>query len=253
MLTRPPAAKLLQPRWLAGHLLALTLVALFIGFGFWQLDRGEQRAQRNELLTTRLAEPVRPLAELTDRYGVAPAALAWRTAQAEGWWDAEREVLLRSRSRNGSPGWHVLTPLLLESGEALLVDRGWVPYEHDEPPVEAAAPPEGRVRLTGLLQEPQLAPTGFFAGLAPRDPPGERRSFFYADPARIAPQLPYPVLPFYLALEGQQPPGGELPIPAEAPTLEAGPHLGYAVQWFSFALVGIVGYALLLRSVLRGE
>ena len=61
-----------------------------------------------------------------------------------GSYSPENEVLLRGRSTGGGPGFHVLTPLVLGSdagelaGKAVLVERGWVPYDMDEVPVVAA-------------------------------------------------------------------------------------------------------------------
>src|SRR5690606_20888292 len=74
---------------------------------------------------------------------------------ATGTYDPQDEVLLRGRSLDGQPGYHVLTPLVLDAtagalaGRALLVERGWVPYDMDRVPVEAALPPAGSVTVRG--------------------------------------------------------------------------------------------------------
>ncbi len=253
-----PARKLLSPRWLAGHLLALTLVVLFINFGFWQLRRLDQREAYNALLESRLSAAPEPLAALKATYSLTAAAEAessalYRRAQATGRFDPAREVLLRSRARDGQPGYHVLTPLVLAGDErALLVDRGWVPFELDAPPIAEATPPAGEVMVTGTLFPRQVPPTGFGA----KDPPtGELAAVFWVDTERLSQQLPYALEPVFLELNAQTPgqtPGqsAALPIPPPAPELGAGSHLSYALQWFSFALIGVVGYGFLLRGVL---
>src|SRR5690606_2398291 len=96
--------------------------------------------------------------------------LARRHAVATGVYEPADELLLRSKSYAGSAGWHVLTPLRLEDGSRLLVDRGWVPYELDEAPVAVAAPPQGTVTVSGFLQASQTPPSGAGASFAPRDP-----------------------------------------------------------------------------------
>lgn len=247
------ARKLLSPRWLAGHLLALTLVVLFVNFGFWQLRRLEQRTTYNALVGARLAAPPEPFAELRERYALtAPpedeASASYRRAEATGYFDTAREVLLRSRAFDGQPGYHVLTPLVLEEGRALLVDRGWVPFELDTPPVAEAAPPTGEVSVTGVLFPRQTQPTG----LGAKDPPtGELDAVFWVDTERLSRQLPYTLEPVYLELTAQTPAqGAPLPRPLPPPELGAGSHLSYALQWFSFALIGIIGYGFLVRSVL---
>lgn len=247
---------LLRPRWLVGHLLVVGLVALFINFGLWQLDRLDSRAERNAFRSERLAaEPV-PLRELLARHGDEVEQLEFRRVRAEGRYQPAHELLLRGRSRNGEPGWHVLTPLLQESGRVVLVDRGWVPIRMDEPPLEQATPPEGVITTEGIARVEEDPPEGWWARLAPRDPPeGQLSTAYYIDVDRLAPQIPYPLEPVYLETLSSSPAATyDFPLPAEPPAFERGPHLSYALQWFSFALIGIVGYTLLLwRTVRQGE
>jgi surfeit locus 1 family protein len=249
----PEARVLLTPKWLLGHLLALGLVVLFVNFGLWQLDRLDQRLERNAQIAARLAAESRPLAALREEFGEEPGDLAFRRATAEGRYEQANEILLRSRSRDGAAGWHVLTPLITESGRALLVDRGWVPYSLDDPPIEEAAPPAGTVSVEGLVRAEQDPPEGWLARFAPRDrSEGPLRNAYYVDVERLAPQLPYPLEPVYLELSRQQPAAeARYPLPPEPPELERGTHLSYALQWFSFALIGAVGYVLLLWRTAR--
>ena len=253
--------KLLTPRWLFGHLLALSLVVLFVNFGFWQLRRLAQRDAYNTLLEARLDAPPQPFAELVRRTSLtAPVADAdsavYRRVNVSGRYDPANEVLLRSRALDGQPGYHVLTPLRFAENRALLVDRGWVPFELDEPPIQEAAPPES-VQVTGTLQPAQEEPTGggFFdrLGLVQRDPAeGKLDAVFFVDPARIGRELPYKLEPVFLELATQTPAQrGQLPVPPPPPEITRGSHLSYALQWFSFALIGLIGYAALLRGVLR--
>ena len=252
--------KILTPRWLFGHLLALSLVVLFVNFGFWQLRRLEQRDAYNALLETRLSAPPQPftdlMAGLEARTGRTDPEAAYRRVSVSGRYDPANEVLLRSRALDGQPGYHVLTPLRFAENRALLVDRGWVPFELDEPPVREAAPPES-VQVTGTLQPAQAQPTGggFFdrLGLVQKDPAeGELDAVFFVNPARIERELPYELEPVFLELATQTPAQrGQLPVPPPPPEITRGSHLAYALQWFSFALIGLIGYGALLRSVLR--
>ena len=159
----PNVRSLLTPRWLLGHLLALSLIVSFISFGFWQLRRLDQRDARNALLETRLSAPPQPYAELMTGLEARPdrtdPEAAYRRVSVSGRYDPANEVLLRSRALDGQPGYHVLTPLRFAEDRALLIDRGWVPFELDNPPIEEAAPPES-VQVTGVLQPAQEQPTG---------------------------------------------------------------------------------------------
>ena len=248
-------AQLLSPKWIAGHLLALTLVVAFVNFGFWQLRRLDQARSRNEVIEARSATPQQSLAAvlaLGDEMEFVPVAVT-------GVYAPEDEVLLRGRSTGGGPGFHVLTPLVLGedagdlAGKAVLVERGWVPYAMDEVPVTAALPPTGSVAVEGEAYPPQVPPTGALSGLAAHDPPeGALTQSFYVDVARLQPQMPYELVPAYLKLRVQTPPTpGELPTALPPEQHDLGPHLGYAIQWFSFAIIGVAGYFFLLRSVVR--
>lgn len=266
-----------QPRWIAGHLLVLAVVLAFVRLGFWQLDRHGQHVERNARVAERLAEPARPLPELItairesdDRLPLivssgasasdlevqaATDVLAHRRVIVSGQWDTDNELLLRSQAYRGQPGWHVLTPLILADppGAALIVDRGWVPQNLDEPPIAGATPPEGPVRLEGILLSERDPPEGTLSGLAARNPTeGPLDRTFIVDVERLAPQMPYALVAAYLVPTGQDPPQtGDLPVPPEEPGTESATHLAYAVQWFVFASIAVVGYALLLRQRLH--
>ena len=250
-----PYATLFKPRWIAGHLFALALVVLFVSLGFWQLRRGGERERYNALLETRLEAPPSPFEALKNEYSLTapaknPDSVAYRRATLTGRFDPEHEVLLRSRALDGQPGYHVMTPLVLSPDRALLVDRGWVPYALNTPPVTEAAPPSGEVAITGMLFPSQKEPT---SGLSPRDPAeGVLETVAWVDTSRLEKQTPYALEPVYLELTTQTPAQADaLPVPPSAPDLEPGPHLSYALQWFSFALIGVVGYASLMRQIVR--
>ncbi len=247
---------MLRGRWIAGHLLALVLVVAFVNLGFWQLRRLHHRREVNAVIDARSHLPPERLATALTP-GEEPREFL--PVSVTGVYDPEHEVLLRGRSLGGMPGFNLLTPLVLDAsagvweGRAILVERGWVPYEADSVPVTAALPPAGTVTLAGELHAPQAPPTGAMASLTAHDPPkGPLVQSFYVDVARLAPQMPYELVPAYLILR-QQPPTGPLSLPEALPLPETGegPHLGYAIQWFGMALVGIVGYFFLVRSTLK--
>jgi surfeit locus 1 family protein len=228
--------RLVSPRWIAGHLLAITAVAAFVSLGFWQLRRLDEKRTFNASVEAGLAAPVATITELPD-------GATYLRVYAEGTYDPEFEALVL-RARDGVSGYHVLTPLILEDGTAVLVDRGWVPIQYDAPRDPAFGAPLGAVSVTGMLwpdQEGSGAPDEF--------PNVVRR----IDPEIHAAFAPYALRPEYLVLSVQDPDQGGLPIVVEPPTLPEGPHLGYAVQWFAFAGVVVVGYPILLRrTVLQG-
>jgi cytochrome oxidase assembly protein ShyY1 len=57
------------------------------------------------------------------------------------------------------------------------------------------------------------------------------------------------VAPFYLDLIDSIPPIADTaPLPTPLPTLDDGPHLSYAVQWFIFSIAVVVGWVLAVRK-----
>lgn len=232
---------LLSPRWLVGHVIVAAVAVLFVNLGLWQLDRHEQRTARNALVAERMSAPAGDLDELA---GLPADDLAYRRVRLSGRYLADEELLLTPRSWNGQPGHHLLTPLATDDGQAVLVVRGWVPFEVTDPPVAEAAPPEGPVRVSGIVF-PDEPPTRF-APSVPED--GELSRVSRVDVERLQRQVDRPLRPFYVQLEEQTPAvAGRLLQPAELPELSGGNHLSYAVQWFLFTAVGLVGYPALIR------
>ncbi len=226
-----------SPRWLVAHVLLAAVAAACVSLGLWQLRRLDERRAFNATVEQGLKAVQVPLASVL---GEPASSLSYRRVVATGRYLPREEVLLGPLSRDGAPGYDVLTPLV--SGEdAILVDRGWVPFEFSAPPVAPAQPPEGEVTVTGYLLPPRPARR---AG-----PVGAKQLDFVSDPdiARLAGQVSVPLAPVYLVLLEQAPALGDLPRPGVVPVLGEGPHLSYAVQWLLFATIAVVGYPFLIR------
>jgi surfeit locus 1 family protein len=232
---------LLRPRWLAGLVLVIIVMVSFVRLGFWQLRRLDERHAYERLAASRLADPPAPVAEVLS---AGPDAVAFRRVTVTGTFDPAREVVLYGRSQDGRTGNHVLTPLRLDDGSAIAVDRGWVPLEEASPPIAVAAPPPGEVRVTGVLfpSEVTSSPSDVATGT----------TFAKLDLPRLAAQVPYPLAPVYILESGQDPPQNDLPRIAPLPDpAESPPHLSYAIQWFSFAAIAVVGFVILVRREYR--
>ena len=227
-------------------MVVVALAILFINLGFWQVRRLDERQLENTVGESRFeADPV-DLGLMLDASGDDIESLEFRRATATGVFQPDDEVLIRSQVHQGVAGFHVITPLLGEGGNAVLVNRGWVPLDADEVPVEAASPPDGTVTVNGWVR-----PTQTRGALGPNDPEeGRLVTMNRVDIDRIGQQVPYELGPVYLSLQDDL--EGDLPIAASSPSFDdEGPHLAYAIQWFSFALIGLVGYFFLLRRTAR--
>lgn len=231
---------------LLGSIVVILVAAGCVRLGIWQLHRLDQRRAYNAQLSARMRGAGVPLRRVPDD----TVGLTFRAALAEGSWDGARSIVLGARALDGEPGVYLLTPLRLPEGGAVLVNRGWLPSPDaatvDIRPYAA----DGPARVRGLLVPMPLG----------RVPPtaGVRRVWYHLDPAALARQLPYPIAPLLLqatpAAAAATPTAARaaaaLPRPLPPPALDEGPHLGYAIQWFSFAVIGLVGWVVLL---LRGD
>jgi surfeit locus 1 family protein len=240
----------LKPRWIVSHIFVATMVVLFVIAGFWQLSRLQEKRDRNARVVARTEEPVADVADLADPGDYDRArALEFRQATATGTYRADQEVLVRSRSRDSAPGSWVLTPLQLDDGTAVVVNRGWIPNggEYEAVPKRFAAP-DGEVTVTGLVRRTETK--GRFGSTDPAT--GTLTDLARADIARLDQQVDEDVLPFYLQLQEQVPEVADTaPRPVPAPELDEGPHLSYALQWFTFALMTLIIYPLILRRRAR--
>jgi surfeit locus 1 family protein len=232
----------LTPRWVAAHIVVVVIAIVFINLGFWQLRRLDERQIENAIAESRYTAPQEELSALLSGAGDDLESLRYRRAVVTGTYDPEYELLTRNQVYREQAGFHVVTPLTGDGG-AVLVNRGWVPLALDSPPIAEAAPEPGVVTVTGWVN-----PTQTRRALGPTDPAdGVLDVMNRIDIDRIQNQVPHNLAPVYIVLEGEE--GSELPVPLPSPEFEdEGSHLAYAIQWFGFTLIGVVGYGFLIRK-----
>ena len=232
------------------NIAVLLAVVAMVTAGFWQLHRLSERRDRNSTITDRSELPVvevQSLVESASGFDVGND-IEFRPVRAVGFYQAEDEVLIRNRTYQGSAGYWVLTPLQLPTGDVVAVNRGWIPHAVGTGTAPAEfAPITGEVQVVGLVRATVIA-----EGLQQSDPSsGVLAEMARPDLARLSQQLDGALLPVYVQLQAQTPSSGDLPVPVPPPDLGEGSHLAYAVQWFVFAAIALVGYPLILRRLGR--
>jgi hypothetical protein len=108
---------------------AILVAAVCIRAGFWQLDRLEQRRDRNSAIQ---AAGLLPALDLNHRLARElhedPRPYLYRRLTARGTYLHDTEVLLRGRALEGMPGVHLVTALRTSPDDPPLpVLRGWMP------------------------------------------------------------------------------------------------------------------------------
>jgi surfeit locus 1 family protein len=235
--------RLATPRWLLAIGVAVVLIVGFVSLGMWQLSRLDERRALNATIEARRQEPARPLEGLVGQYGMDPAALVYRSTTVEGVYAADAEIFSIGRTHGDVRGTLVATPLELVDGSLLIVVRGLVPPDTEGPPAAGYAPPTGRVIVVGTIDDGEEP-----LRIGEPDPEdGVLRTLSRLDLAYINEWVAGEVLPISLVLVEQIPADKEgSPIPIPNDELSEGRHLGYALQWFAFAVIVLVGVGVLL-------
>ena len=228
---------------------AIVTALIFARLGVWQLQRLSERRTRNEALAARLHTPALPIAELPRD----SAGAHWRRAIARGSYDFDHQIVLSGRTHDGSPGVQILTPLHPDGGgPAILVNRGWV-YSPDAASADLGKwdePPHATV--SGYLEN--FVHGGRGVARLPSHPSAWTR----LDATELGAAFPFPIAPYYLvALDtlveyrrAHEMPT-TTPVRLELPKMDDGPHLTYAIQWFTFAAVALVGVGTLIAQDMR--
>ena len=227
----------------------LTVIAssVCVRLGLWQLDRLEQRRAQNAIVAARGAAAPLTVAALR---GQDTSVTHWRRVRVDAVADYARELVHATRSQNGSPGVHLLTPVRPLDGSwgdtAILVLRGYL-YAADGRTVnfEQARETDTLHFETVLTSFPPIK-----AGQARMQ--SSPRAMRLLNPDTIGTLIGRPVAPFVLlALGDTIMKDITRPTRVPPPTLDEGPHLSYALQWFSFATVFVVGFVAFARSKRR--
>ena len=188
------------------NFIALVLIAavevMFVGLGFWQLDRLAERRARNREIQAALDRPVLVVE------GAIQKDWRYRRVSITGEWLREESMILRSRAYQGVPGVHLLVPLQLDDPpQLLIVNLGWIPFERQESGERIRFIPRGTVTLEGALLPGSDAPPWPL----PPDPTPSPGAFNEAWRAirldLMAAQFEQPLAPLYLELSTPVEPG----------------------------------------------
>lgn len=254
---------LVSPRWILFHLLVIGGVVLMLNLSLWQWHRLDERREFNALVDERRQEPTVPYVELMPAGDGAaaspsPADVEWRATAAVGRYDTDHPIVVVNRSQNGQAGANVVSPLVLDDGRVLLVNRGFLPLaalDRQLPP-----PPTGEVQVAGRLRASEVRRTGQLSSTAADDSPSGAIEVPRLDITELEQLVGDDLEPVWLSVSGDET-GAPLSRPADdpmlapiaEPELSEGPHLSYAVQWLIFSVCVIVGWVFAVRRSVRSR
>ncbi|MFE2377826.1 SURF1 family protein [Streptomyces sp. NPDC059398] len=240
---------LLTRQWVILALVSLVLMPTMIKLGFWQLHRHEHKVAQNTLIGENLKSRPVPVGDLTSPGHTVPYDQYWRQVTATGHYDTAHEVVVRRRtSADGTVGYHVLTPFVLDDGRTVLINRGWIPDNGSQttlPRIPAA--PRGRLTVTGRLMADQTTGDSGIKDVRGLPP----RQVMLINSEQQAKALGRTVLGGYIEQTAPQPKGDTpelIPAPDHS---DIGPHMAYAVQWWLFTAGVPIGFVILARREKR--
>lgn len=236
------------PRGIRGWLvaaMALACVLLTARLGWWQLDRAAQKQALQAAVQAQAAAQPWDNTDWRSALAQTSPALQHHPVRLRGRWQLEHQVFLDNRQMQGRPGFFVITPLLLEGGGAVVVQRGWVPRNfQDRSQLPAIATPTGPVVVQGRMALPpsalyQLGRDVPDAGAAQIRQNLDMRAYAQATGLDLP---PWSVLQTDAAADG---------LLRDWPQPDSGvaKHYGYAAQWL--ALSALVALLYLWFQILR--
>lgn len=232
-------------RW-AILLAAIPVFLVLIGLGTWQVERLAWKEALLATIESRVDAPPVPLAEVLAG-DMSIADQEYRPVTVAGVFDhaAERHFFA---THEGETGFYVYTPLKLDSGDWLFVNRGFVPYDRKDAATRAEGQVAGRVEITGLVR---AALAGKPSSIVPDNDP-QKNIFYWKDIRAMAASSGLPADAPILGLfvdAGPAPNPGGLPVGGVTMIDLPNNHLQYAVTWYGLAaaLAGVVAAMLLRR------
>ena len=218
------------------------MVVLMVNLGFWQMQRLEERREQNSEIRAALEAEPQGIETLLALPTLPPDHTA---TVVVGSYVDEHSFLVANRTYDTEPGNWLVTPLELADGTVVVVSRGWVP----------------RLWAAGVQSDDLSAPTGEVVvigrvfssvggGSIGTNEIAIMTELNRLDLDRVAELTGLEVADLWVQLaqqQPQQPESASLPVPVPPVSLDDGPHLSYAFQWFFFSAGAVVVYGLILK------
>ncbi len=206
--------------------------ALFSSLGVWQL----QRANEKRGIETRInARTTAPAMILEPPLNWMPDEVEYQNIKVTGEFLPLGQLLIDNIIRNSKPGYDVMSALKIAGTEQiLLVNRGWVAQgrsRNDLPEVEL---PEGLQTLAGIVRTPSALPF-VDASMTPLSMQAPFSLWLYADLEKYRSESGLQLLPFAMLQKSDN--GDGLLRDWPAYRAKVAMHIGYAIQWFAFAII----------------
>jgi cytochrome oxidase assembly protein ShyY1 len=215
-----------------------------VALGQWQFARRTEAQAAIAVLDANYDRDPAPVADVLGDVLNADESLKWTPVELSGRYLDDRAIYVRTRIGEGGIGFEQLVPFLDNSGNVLVVDRGWVAADATNAnPVNPPAIPKVDVTVVARLMPSEQTIPG-------RDAPEGQIATIHVP--SIASRINNPTFEGWYGRVDTESPATLKDTAWDRPILDEGPHLSYALQWYVFALMGFVGYGWALRNEARG-
>jgi cytochrome oxidase assembly protein ShyY1 len=229
----------------------LLMLALFVGLGFWQLQRRVEKHVLIAALTERLAAAPIALPEPAEWGGLKPGRDEFRRVRFTAMYEPVPDAMVYSsgsavRTDISGPGTWAFMPARLPGGNTVVINAGFVQNTMQDRSQQDRAVANlvrhAPVMLTGYIRFPETA------GLLTPSENRVKRLWFTRDHLAMARALDWgEVAPFYIDLEQPVPANG-IPKPGPLQVHLNDDHLQYAITWFTLAAAVLIAFSVWIRS-----
>jgi cytochrome oxidase assembly protein ShyY1 len=216
-------------RWTGWFLAACIFALACVGLASWQIERRSEAVSKIERIASNYDLEKVSFEEVSSLSGDSVVTYEWRQVELSGSYLVADTLLVRNRAIAGQPGFVQLVPFLLETGEIVVVERGWIAADSDLNPSNTFLPSESVKSLVARVRLGETIPNR-------ESPSGQLTSINLPE---IKELTDFDVEQgFYLRMVTESPSESSYPQPLSRPVLDEGNHLSYAVQWIIFAVMG---------------
>lgn len=215
-------------------MLVFVLATLFIVLGFWQIQRAEEKNLMQEKLQERMrAEPFEYTAALGENWQL----WQYRRVILRGRFIAEKQVLIDNRVHNGKAGYHVITPFIdADTGRFILLNRGWITTGVNRNVLPDIVTPKDEVLVAGRISVVRSRPPMLARDARPDE--YNEKVWSYLDVDYFKQKTGLRVEPYIVLVDSDL--NDQLARDWPVINTKTGMHIGYAIQWFVFAIFVVV-------------
>ena len=208
---------------------------ILVSLGTWQVKR---LIWKNDLISFYLKQSTNNIINLHKENFVSEE-IEYRKVRLTGKFLNKKEVHITGKTYEGNAGFHVVTPFLMQNGNYVLVNRGWVSENYKEAKSRSFSLINEETSVNGLIRYPQKK--GYFV---PENEP-DNGFWFTIKPAEIKKHLKIDketfIIKFYVDALRQEK-KINLPIGIKEKINIRNQHLSYAITWYSLAIVLMIIY-----------